>query len=359
MGNIERLQEFDLLRSVATLTVIGIHVTAAYVYTSVWGCLANQFARFAVPLFIIMSGFLLFNADLHQHSFSTQGFYRKRFRKILWPYFIWSLFYCCLTGLMGADRLATLLRLPLQLIWGTAYYHLYFVVIVIQLYLLYPLLYRWLLRSPRLCMLAALILTFSCQTILNMQALGQLALPQQLNSFYLVFFPVWIFFFVFGMAAAMYKKSWQQFFKSRRFLLALTWLGSFGLLLLDSYKHNNFGSSMRPTVILYTLCSYFFFYSLALNYKGHLRKPINWIARQSFLIYLLHPFILTSLTVLASRMGKPDLWSRTRGMIVIYLLVTILSFGASYVISLTPLAEKLGGVRADPLFSGLGKESHL
>lgn len=346
MANRDRLQEFDLLRAVATLTVIGIHVTAAYVYTSMWGCLANQFARFAVPLFLIMSGFILFNADLHGQAFSTRDFYRKRFRKILWPYFIWSLFYCCLTGLMGADLLANLLQLPAQLIWGTAYYHLYFVVIVVQLYLLYPLLYRWLLSAPRICLLTALALTLSCLIMLNMQTLGQLPLPPQLNSFYLVFFPVWIFFFVFGMFAAMYNKGWQQFFKPHRLLLALMWMGSFGLLLADGHVNNNYGSSIRPSVMLYTLFSYFLFYSLALHYKGHFRKTINWIARQSFLIYLLHPVVLTGLIVLANIMGKADLWNRTRGMIAIYLLVTLLSCAASYIISLTPLAEKLGGVRA-------------
>jgi surface polysaccharide O-acyltransferase-like enzyme len=348
MATHDRLQEFDLLRAVATLTVIGIHVTAAYVYTSIWGCAANQFARFAVPLFLIMSGFLLCNADLHGPAFSSQSFYRKRFRKILWPYFIWSLFYSCLTGLMGADLLASLLQLPTQLIWGTAYYHLYFVVIVIQLYLLYPWLYRWVLRAPRLCLLTALALTLSCQIMLNMHTLGQLSLPPQLNNLYLVFFPVWIFFFVFGMVAARYNKSWQLFFKPRRGLWALLWMGSFGLLLADGYAHNTYGSSSRPTVMLYTLCTYFFLYSLALHYQGHFRKTINWIARQSFLIYLLHPFVLSGLVALANLMGKPDLWNRTRGMIAIYLLVTLLSCGASYLISLTPLAEKLGGVRAKP-----------
>lgn len=348
MDNHDRLQEFDLLRAIATLTVIGIHVTAAYVYTSMWGCLANQFARFAVPFFLIMSGFLLFNADLHGHSFSTSDFYRKRFRKILWPYFLWSLFYCCLAGFMGTDLLASLLQLSAQLIWGTAYYHLYFVVIIIQLYLLYPLLYRWLLNAPRRCLLTTLVLTLGCQIMLNMHTLGQLALPPQLNNLYLVFFPVWIFFFAFGMYAALFNESWSKFFKTRRWLWGLIWLGSFSLLLADGYAHNTYGSSSRPTVILYTLCSYFFFYSLALHYKGHFRKTINWIARQSFLIYLLHPFILTCLMVLATILGNPHLWDRTRGMIAIYLLVALLSCGASYIISLTPLAEKLGGVRAKP-----------
>lgn len=345
MANQERLQEFDLLRALATLTVIGIHVTAAYVYTSMWGCLANQFARFAVPFFMIMSGFLLCHADLHSQSFSTSDFYRRRFGKVLWPYFLWSLFYSCLAGIISANLMSTLLQLPIQLLWGTAYYHLYFVVIIIQLYLLYPLLYRWMLRSPRTCLLTCLALTLGCQIMLNMYSLGQFALPQQFINLSLVFFPVWIFFFVFGIYAARHYKSWIELIRNRRGLLALLWIIALALVIGDGYTNNTYGSSSRPSVTLYTLISFYFFYALALHYKGHFRTAVNWIARQSFLIYLLHPLVLTCLITFAALIGRADLWNRTRGMIAIYLLVTLLSCAAVYVISLTPLAEKLGGVR--------------
>lgn len=345
MNNREHLQEFDFLRALATLTVIGIHISAAYVYTSMWGCLANQIARFAVPLFLIMSGFLLFHADLNKPSFSARDFYHRRFGKILWPYFLWSLFYACLNGIMGASLLAALLQLPFQLLWGTAYYHLYFVVIIIQLYLLYPLLYRWMIRAPRICLLTGLALTLTCQIMLNQYSLGQLALPRQLNNLSLVFFPVWIFFFVFGMFAARYKASLAGLIKNRRGQLALLWIISLALVVIDGYLHNTYGSSSRPTVMLYTLCSFFFFYALALNFRGYSRTIIDWLARQSFLIYLLHPLVLTSLITFAAWIGRADLWNRTRGMIAIYVLVTLLSCAAVYIVSLTPLAEKLGGVR--------------
>jgi peptidoglycan/LPS O-acetylase OafA/YrhL len=79
--------------------------------------------------------------------------------------------------------------------------------------------------------------------------------------------------------------------------------------------------------------------------QGTFRTAVNWIARQSFLIYLLHPLVLTCLITFAALIGQAEMWNRTRGMIAIYLLVTLLSCAAVYVISLTPLAEKLGGVR--------------
>ncbi len=341
----QHLQEFDFLRALATLTVIGIHVSAAYVYTSMWGCLANQVARFAVPLFLIMSGFLLLHADLNKQTFSAPDFYRRRFGKILWPYFLWSLFYACLNGILGASLLAALLQLPIQLLWGTAFYHLYFVVIIIQLYLLYPLLYRWMIRAPRSCLLTGLALTLLCQIVLNRYSLGQLAIPSQLNNLSLVFFPVWIFFFVFGMFAALYKERLVKLFKNRRGLLALLWILSLALVVIDGYLHNTYGSSSRPTVTLYTLISFFFFYALALHLRGAFRPVIAWLARQSFLIYLLHPLVLTGLITFAAWIGRADLWNRTRGMIAIYGLVTLLSCAAVYLVSLTPLAEKLGGVR--------------
>jgi surface polysaccharide O-acyltransferase-like enzyme len=310
-----------------------------------WGCLANQIARFAVPLFLIMSGFLLFHASPRQPTFAATDFYRRRFGKILWPYFLWSFLYALLNGFLGASLLGALLQLPIHLLWGTAYYHLYFVVIILQLYLLYPLLYRWMVHTPRICLLTTLALTLICQILLNQYSLGQLALPQQLHNLALVFFPVWIFFFVFGMFAAHYHASLARLVKNHRALLALLWITSLALVVVDGYLHNTYGSSSRPSVMVYTLCSFFFFYALAFHIRGASRPLIDWLARQSFLIYLLHPLVLTGLISLAAWLGYADLWSRTRGMIAIYLLVTLLSCAAVYLVSLTPLAEKMGGVR--------------
>lgn len=339
----ERLQEFDILRVIATFTVIGIHVTASYVLVSPAGYLGNQLARFAVPLFIIMSGFLLQYVDL-KSALPAALFYKKRFNRILWPYLLWSLFYICLTAVLSGHP-GILKALPGQLLWGTGYFHLYFVIIIIQLYILYPFLRKLLDNYPGLSLMLSFLLTLSCQFALYQNMLGKLPLPPAYNMIYLVCFPVWLFYFVLGMAAARIQSQLKSSLNNRPVLLGFIWLISFMVLLADSHYTASYGSSIRPTVMLYTVSTYFFFYSVAIQFRKPLPSWVSWISNQSFLIFLMHPLFLTSAVWIVSRLGMPDLWGRTRGMIALYLTVTLCTLFATYLISLTPLADKLGGSR--------------
>ncbi len=341
----QRLQEFDILRVVATFTVIAIHITAAYVLVSPLGYIGNQLARFAVPLFIILSGFLLYYADLNGHRLSAGDFYRRRFDRILWPYLLWTCVYVVMNGLISGDIPLALTQLPGHLLWGTASYHLYFLVIVIQLYLLYPWLRLAMQKRPLWLFAISFILSMAAQYILFLAMTSQISLNPAYNKLFLVFFPVWIFYFILGMLAAEQKQLWQSSLKGRTLLLSIIWIISLAILFLDSYYNSTYGSSIRPSVMLYTVSSYFLFYVLACQYKREVPAWINWMAQQSFLIYLMHPAVLTILIYGSAMLGYPDLWSRTRGMIAQYILVTALTLMFTYLISLTPLADKLGGKR--------------
>lgn len=339
----QHLQEFDILRTLATFTVIVIHITAGYVLVSPLAYIGNQLARFAVPFFIILSGFLLYNSDLNGHGLTVGDFYRRRFDRILWPYIIWTCFYVLMGGIIGRDILLALSHLPENLLWGTGCYHLYFLVIMIQLYLLYPVLRMAMQKRPNLLIAGTFMLTLTVQYFLYLVMTSRISLDPAYNNFNLVFFPAWLFYFVLGMWAAREKENWQQKLQGKTLLLAGIWIISLTLLFLDSHYTATYGSSIRPSAMLYTLSSYFLFYVIALRYQHTTPGWVNWIAQQSFLIYLIHPAIMTGLVYGAALMGWPDLWAWTQGMLVQYLLVVALSLIASYLISLTPLAEKLGG----------------
>lgn len=339
----ERLQEFDLLRVIATFTVIAIHITAAYVLISPLGYIGNQLARFAVPLFIILSGFLLCFADINAPQFSAKYFYQRRFDRILLPYLIWTCVYVLMNGMIIRDIPLALIQLPGHLLWGTASYHLYFLVIIIQLYLLYPGLRSLMQKHPALILGSTFTLTVASQYILYLNMIGRLSLNPAYNNFYLVFFPVWIFYFVLGMMAALKKDEWQVRLEGRSLLLSVIWIVSLALLFIDSHYTLSYGSSIRPSVMLYTVSTYFLFYVLALRYKKEVPAWVNWIAQQSFLIYLMHPAVLAVLIYGSAMIGLPEIWARTRGMLAQYLAVTVITLLFTYLISLTPLADKLGG----------------
>ncbi|PKM78788.1 MAG: hypothetical protein CVU90_00510 [Firmicutes bacterium HGW-Firmicutes-15] len=342
----QRLHAFDRLRVGATFAVIAIHITAAYVLVSPVAYFVNQWVRFAVPLFIIMSGFLLYNADLKTGFLPRAAFYRKRLGKILGPYLIWTLMYGSLNYLVsGAPHQLHLLIIfwAKHLLWGTAYYHLYFLVIILQLYVLYPFLRNQLKKRYIIWMVTSFILTFTTQIILYLNMMNLITLPVSYQSLYLVAFPGWIFYFMLGMSAALNQDTWEHFLREHEVLLGLVYLISLGILLLDSRVTSTYASSIRPSVVLYTVSSYFFFYAAALRSKTVLPSSVSWLSHQSFLIFLMHPLVLMILILMAPRLNRPDLWAGTLGMLWLYLATVAGTLFITYMASLTPLAALLGG----------------
>ena len=155
-GGPRRIVYFDLLRAFAPLAVILIHVcpnaaklggiastdTADFALSN-----ALQLAqRWAVPVFLMMSGALFLNP---KKPFS----YKKHFKKYVWRlvlvYLFWSFIYAAISTLIhfapGEGRAAFFLRL----MCGTHYYHLWYLIALIMLYLMVPIL-RKVTESRRL-----------------------------------------------------------------------------------------------------------------------------------------------------------------------------------------------------------------
>ena len=134
--------EIDILRGFAILSLIIVHVFSY--------CFAIQdvntivivsipliiFSRFAVPVFIFISGYVLY---LKYKSYIDYGeFYKKRFIKIIPPYLIFSFLYYLLNNNIINNMSFNIKELMYQLITANAHIHLWFFSLIIQLYLLFP-----------------------------------------------------------------------------------------------------------------------------------------------------------------------------------------------------------------------------
>jgi len=138
----ELVRWVDLVRVVAMFLVVVIHVSGQL--TNVWGQIPTTqwiiadvyggIARVSVPLFFMISGFLLL-----PRSESLGSFYSRRIPKIVIPLVVWSFIYLawfcgghpgtCTPGLVQ----------NLLLVQGT-YYHLWFLYSLLGIYLVLPLL---------------------------------------------------------------------------------------------------------------------------------------------------------------------------------------------------------------------------
>lgn len=134
----------ELVRAYAIILVVIVHTSAPplYAYNSVprsyWltADLFDSFARPCVPLFIMVSGYLLLDPRKDE---PLGTFFRKRFTKVCVPYVFWAFFYIWWRWSFHGEHFtpATVGR---ELIGGRAYYHLFFMNVIIGLYLLTPLL---------------------------------------------------------------------------------------------------------------------------------------------------------------------------------------------------------------------------
>jgi len=141
-----KLSEFENMRGIAILSVVIIHVTAgatiAYTPESIsyyFYNIVNSFLQFAVPLFLFISSVILCWKVSQEDKTPLLLFYRKRLRGVVFPYLLWSFLYIALKLVLYRDRsMLSWSFLGKELLNGTAFYHLYFLLIIMQLYLFLP-----------------------------------------------------------------------------------------------------------------------------------------------------------------------------------------------------------------------------
>lgn len=135
----------DRLRILATLMVIAIHVAGPVSqqnteYNS-WFWWAGNFwdgvSRPSVPLFTMLSGFLLLGKD-----YPTGSFLKKRFSRVLIPGLFWMIVYCYY-DYSGTGSPATIAEAARGILQRSVHYHLWYIYLIVGLYLMYPLLRPW------------------------------------------------------------------------------------------------------------------------------------------------------------------------------------------------------------------------
>lgn len=138
----KRNEQIDFARVVAMLSVVMIHVSAPYINNSSIYSVANmnlafilnQVTRFAVPLFILISGTAL---ELSESCGKTYYFYMNRILKIGIPYVVWTTVYFVYNFHSNWES-ASVGSYIRALLLGQGASHLYFIIVIAQLYLLYP-----------------------------------------------------------------------------------------------------------------------------------------------------------------------------------------------------------------------------
>ncbi|NOI68447.1 acyltransferase family protein [Vibrio sp. 99-8-1] len=140
----ERVFFFDLLRCVAAIAVIAIHVLAPYrhelgvISFDEWftAISVNSLSRWAVPVFILITGALMLS---DRREFNLPYYLKRRLGKVLLPFLVWSLFYAYLSGWTAQGFIAQEVEgALLNSATSATYYHLGFFYYFIPLYFVIP-----------------------------------------------------------------------------------------------------------------------------------------------------------------------------------------------------------------------------
>ncbi|MEX2027898.1 MAG: acyltransferase [Candidatus Curtissbacteria bacterium] len=205
----ERDVEIDILKAFAIIGVILIHITsnsfALYPEGPAWYNLVilDQVMRFSVPLFVALSGYTL-AARYLRSEISIKDFYLRRASKIL-PYYLAATAIIYLYLHLVPPWSHHLKDYPLwqMILLGKTDYHLYFIPMIFQLYLAFPLIIKAFKKWPIPTIAAAFVVQSLVFVITNLSAKQIISLPfawgdqqQYLLSL------TWMFYFVLGISLA-------------------------------------------------------------------------------------------------------------------------------------------------------------
>jgi len=290
------LVSLDILRTLAIAAVVMIHtttksldVTGYHVEKTRMSLFLNQAARFAVPLFFFISGFVLELNYKDEFRYST--YFKKRASRIILPYIFWSIIY---EFIIHGQQTFSVLSWPFlkTLLLGTASYQLYFIPSLIIFYLCFPLLHNHLKSLKKKIIFIPLIILEIGLLIVDYQ-IKQIHLPTPIRIALLNYL-----LFLLGMIASHYQERilalTKRFLKQIVFcfvlILSLVYIQS-DVLFLNTRNITYIYSQYHPTIVLYTLLLFGLIFYFFNGYKKHIKK-IALLSRLSFFIFFIHVAIL-------------------------------------------------------------------
>lgn len=312
-----RIEYLSIFRAMAIVSVLFIHATSSTMNEALNSDLYygyvffNIFNKFAVPAFIFLSAFVLFYnyADKSFTRSNLFSFYRKRLKFIILPYLICSLCYFLVIQLVLPERSldwSSLQTFGYQLLTGSAYAHLYYIIVIVQFYLLFPL-HLYISRSKTIVkysLLIGLILQWTF-VLLNKYQFH----IEEKGSFFLSYASFWMLgaFMalnwdqlitwiqsLFNPDSTRRHKLWNGLLWSSWFLIGLFQVQMWYALYLKMWWVNSLYyeliwnvHSLLSCLILFQVSSW-----VARSGKHVIKDTLMHLGNASFGIYLLHPVFL-------------------------------------------------------------------
>ena len=305
------VREINYLRAIAILGVLIIHTTD---HT----CLINKFTgltfsliyieelvRFAVPMFVFVSGFVLHNK--YKSNLPMKDFYKKRLLVILIPYLIFSVLYCIVNAYLNLIPALTLNSIISSIFNFNASGQFWFIKLILTFYIFYPAIIAYYeiikdhfgIHTPTILLLS-----------ISMIYLFGLFEPSLKFTVYSVSPLTYLIYFIFGIyindnydliCQSLERFSIRQNTLLNILILIFPFFSMFAVVdLRCSTQFSNLIPYYNQLILISThilhICIIIFCLHLLLVYKPNIRI-LEKIGEYSYGIFIIHPFFLNFLTI--------------------------------------------------------------
>ncbi|HEY9315899.1 acyltransferase, partial [Williamsia sp.] len=286
--------------------------------------------HFTRNMFFALTGFVLMYQNFDRADFRTVHFWRRRIKLVIIPYLIWSFIYWVVEDMWDHGRLSdvpgSLDEFWDLLKWGLSGFHMYFLFVMLQVYLLFPLV-LWLVRATRNHHVALLAGSFAFQVAIT-SIITYWTPPESWWGvwwhYYATFVP-YQFFIVLGSVAAVHRekvrlwlrgKGWWLFaalMLTAVFALATFWRRVWGLDQIPIYA----SAAFQPTLLIFLVTAIVCLYAVGQHWADTYRQQtprfdrvVKYASNRSFSVFLCHA-IFIFLILHPQKNGEP--WINTLG----------------------------------------------
>jgi surface polysaccharide O-acyltransferase-like enzyme len=316
----------DMTRIIAIIAVIANHTVAQFLFDwnkiSIINWWVSDFygavIRFAVPVFLILSGYLLLDKQE-----DDKIFFFKRFYKVVIPLIAWSIIFMIYKTNYNASIIFSAVFIK-EFLDESIYYHLYFLYIILGLYIITPLLRRILLHASMRDIYYYLIMWVIFTPIVQLFiTFGyNIVVPVEAATGYLGYY----------ILGYIIKK--EQITSKRIYISGIlavislmgTVVGTYIMTSSTGQLNNSFTNGLTITIVIYSSCIFILLREILsrLIVAEKWQKTIVTISGATMGIYLIHPIFLSF--ILNGVFGVHLLSEKILSPIISVPLVTLLLF---------------------------------
>ncbi|HEV2339420.1 MAG TPA: acyltransferase family protein [Patescibacteria group bacterium] len=326
----------DIIRILAAFFVVFSHSTDMFVlWPTLKGDMSwyiiyylNTLSRVAVPVFVLLSGFLILRKE---KTTDKKQFLKRRFSRIFLPLVIWTIVYFWWDAFWGHQIITP--QYILASIWFVNLRHLYFLVIILELYLVAPFLVTCMATASRRAqawlLFGLIMVSLLCAVWANLPAYHF----DVTGNIITIFIPYLSYFFAGGYFRSIHISG------KVAFLLGICYL-LLGFITNDIARGNmsafivfNYSPTLFPM-------SLFFFLALKdIAFSVKYKPYILFIASTTFGIYLLH-YLMLDLVKTYFHLWP---WQLHKPLALFALLPSLITFTVTFLI--VAIGKKLPGAK--------------